>query len=228
MDLLQAALGKVVPLLLAAGLGGFLGALRIEDVQEMLKLLLAAGIGGFLVWLKTFHEIAKLREELKKSKGDRLIQLHAYESKYDDAMKQIKELGHQFSALWDASPLDVPGLVPVREKLCDAVDNAIKAYSQTVQFQCISFGDDEARCDLLIEETVAEFRTWKRAVRIINHPKVLESLGCKSPLTISNRAVRLVAASLSKAAGSGRNELLAEIDDFLVAANPPNAPPSKR
>jgi hypothetical protein len=98
-------------------------------LEKVVPLLLAAGIGGFLVWLKTYHEIAKLREELKKSKGDRLVQLHAYESKYHEAMKQIKELGHQFSDLWDASPLDVARLVSVREKLCDAVDNAIKAYS---------------------------------------------------------------------------------------------------
>jgi hypothetical protein len=191
-------------------------------------LLLSAGVGGILVRLKNYHEIAKLREELRKLKGDRLIQLHSYESKYHDAVKQIKDFGNRFTALWDAKPRDLSELHSIREKMCEAVDDTIKACDQMVDFQCISFGNDRARCDLLIEETVAELRFWKSVIRIINHSRVLRLLGDISPLTISNRALRTIRSSLSKVAGAGKDELLAEIDAFLVAANPPNAPVSVR
>jgi len=106
-----------------------------------------------------------------------------------------QELGHQFDVLWDASPRDVAELHTIREKLCEAVDDAIKAYDQTIAFQLHLIQGRQRQMRFLIEETVADFRTWKRVVRIINHPAVLKSLDDKSPLTISNRAVRLVRSS---------------------------------
>ena len=160
---------------------------------------------------------------------EKLMQLHTYEEKYSDVMKQIRELAKQIELLWEAQVLDQVQLNAARDKMCCLVEDAIVAYSHAAEFQSIMFDEDKVRANLLVEETVAEFRRWKSAVGTVNLPKMLEAVGGKEPLRISNRAVRLLASAVSKTANVGeKQQLLEEISGFMDVANPEGAPISVR
>jgi hypothetical protein len=191
-------------------------------VEKCWPLVLGIGIGGILVWIKDCLTITKLREEVKKLKADRLIQLHAYSTKYRETMKRVKDLGQECSQIWDKHPLDTVALHRARESMCGAIEDAIVAYSQCADFQCVAFSEDKERFRLLLEEATAEFRRWQLAIHVINLPNILSALAGKEPLRISNRFVRLLHAAVHKApdATEGKRELLHEIFAFLQAANP--------
>lgn len=199
-------------------------------LSDYWKLIVAFLAGGLLVWLKDYFTIAKLREEIGKLKGDKLVQLHGYQSKYRELMKQIKDLASQYIHLWCSDCLQREQLDAVREKMCAAVDDAIVAYSQLVELHCVSFSKDKARSDLLVEDTVAEFRQWKLAIRNINNANVLKFLGGKEPLRIHYRGIKQMAVAVSRLADGidGKQQLIDEINQFITAANPEGGQPSAR
>ena len=189
----------------------------VGDLQASVILLAVGGLlGGGLVWLVNYFTIRKLREETRKLKGETITRLHGYQAEYRRALKVLHDCLRAFLPVIESMESHRQELDSAREALSDSLYEAIPKYIELVDFHCEVFPNDIEGMSQLIEETVEEFRNWKRAIAAINNPKVLRCLD-KEPLRFHTRTLRPLQRAVRKAPKSceGRDLLVAEISRFV-------------